>query len=100
MSSLVLVAALLASFCSTASPSCSSDETCDADSDDNSLIALLDPPEKLQQRILSSQIRRNVIGSSEGIFVSIKTTVKYHNTRLPPILLTWLQNVFPSQVAS
>ena len=39
-----------------------------------------------------------VVNGSEDIFVSIKTTQKYHDTRLPPILLTWLQTIHPWQV--
>lgn len=35
---------------------------------------------------------------SEDIFVSIKTTQKYHGTRLPPLLMTWLQTIRPEQV--
>ena len=38
------------------------------------------------------------IDGSEGIFVSIKTTEKYHGTRLPPLVLTWLQTLQPQQV--
>ena len=41
---------------------------------------------------------RVVVNSSEDIFVSIKTTHKYHEIRLPPLVLTWLQAVSPEQV--
>jgi hypothetical protein len=36
--------------------------------------------------------------SSSGLYISVKTTSKYHSTRLPPIFLTWFQNVLPEQV--
>ena len=36
--------------------------------------------------------------SQEDIYITIRTTQKNHNTRLPPILLTWLQTVQPDQV--
>ncbi len=39
-----------------------------------------------------------VAPQSGGIYVSIKTAVKYHKPRLPAIMLTWLQNISPSQV--
>ena len=36
--------------------------------------------------------------SQNDIYITIKTTQKNHNTRLRPILLTWLQTVQPDQV--
>jgi hypothetical protein len=36
--------------------------------------------------------------SSSGLYISVRTTSKYHSTRLPPIFLTWFQNVLPGQV--
>lgn len=36
--------------------------------------------------------------SQDDIYITIKTTQKNHNTRLSPILLTWLQTVKPDQV--
>lgn len=41
---------------------------------------------------------REVVSGSEDIYVSIKTTQKYHTTRLPPVLFTWLQTINPQQV--
>lgn len=35
---------------------------------------------------------------SEGIYVSVKTTEKYHRSRLQLLLLTWLQTLTPHQV--
>ena len=35
-----------------------------------------------------------------GIFVSIKTTLENHKTRVAPSILTWLQTVKPEQVSS
>ena len=74
------------------SPSCSDEDTCDAEEK-----SWLGPLEGLLHDI-SSGVQRNVIQSSEGIFVSVKTAIKYHSTRLPPILFTWFQNIAPSQV--
>ena len=36
---------------------------------------------------------------SEGIYVSVKTTEKYHRSRLQLLLLTWLQTLTPHQVS-
>ena len=36
--------------------------------------------------------------SQDNIYITIKTTQKNHNTRIRPILLTWLQTVQPDQV--
>ena len=36
--------------------------------------------------------------SQDDIYITIKTTQKNHNTRLRPIVLTWLQTVQPDQV--
>jgi len=59
---------------------------------------LFDSSEVFNHRI-AGQVHKNVIVSDEEIFISIKTAEKYHSSRLPPILLTWLQNVLPSQVS-
>ncbi len=59
------------------------------------------PEEHLHEMFSSGSIGENVITPySDGIHVSIKTTVKYHKIRLPAIILTWLQNISPSQVKS
>ena len=49
--------------------------------------------------LMGGQAERMVVNDSEYIFVSIKTTQKYHATRLPPVLLTWIQTVQPEQVS-
>ena len=58
------------------------------------------PSERLVQLITENEesMKRPIISSSEGIYFSIRSTVKYHSTRLPSIILTWLQNIHPSQV--
>ena len=43
-------------------------------------------------------MKRPIINSSEGIYFSVRSTVKFHSTRLPSIILTWLKNIHPSQV--
>lgn len=53
---------------------------------------------KVLELLIGERQERVVVSGSEGIFVSIKTTQKYHATRLPPILLTWLQTINPQQV--
>lgn len=40
----------------------------------------------------------DVISQSEGIYFSIKTTQKYHSTRLSILILTWMQTVLSAQV--
>ena len=46
---------------------------------------------------ISTRVQRNITQSSDGLFISVKTISKYHDARLPPIMLTWFQNVNPSQ---
>ena len=48
--------------------------------------------------LAANHAKRVKIDDGEGIFVSIKTTEKYHRTRLPPLVLTWLQTLQPEQV--
>jgi hypothetical protein len=48
--------------------------------------------------LAANHAERVKIDGGEGIFVSIKTTGKYHETRLPPLVLTWLQTLQPEQV--
>lgn len=76
---------------------CPAEETCNGSSSLPAAASLATPTEKLI-RAISKKVQRNVVDSSEGLYVSIKTTLKYHSIRLPHILFTWLQNVFPSQV--
>lgn len=59
----------------------------------------LGPLDRLLYRICR-ECQDNVIKWSDRIFISVKTTSKYHSTRLPPILFTWLQNVLPDQVCA
>ncbi len=70
------------------------------------VLRVEDNHSSLQNKIISQNYspsdqssKENVITpESEGVYVSIKTTTKYHKTRLPSIILTWLQNLSPSQV--
>ena len=48
--------------------------------------------------LAAGHAERITVDGSEGIFVSIKTTEKYHRTRLPPVVVTWLQTLQPEQV--
>ena len=48
--------------------------------------------------LVASHAERLTVNRSKGILVSIKTTEKYHRTRLPPLVLTWLQTLQPEQV--
>ena len=70
------------------------EEACISDSHGGSCSVLTD-----SMAILTGGHAQNVVvNGSEDIFVSIKTTQKYHSTRLPPLLLTWLQTIHPHQV--
>ena len=104
---LFAVLVLLSSFfsCSTElSSSCSGDAECEEEGGPPS-SQLLSPSELLVQQIFSHTHSqegggREVTESSDGIFISIRTTLKYHYTRLPSVLLTWTQKLSPSQVVS
>lgn len=53
---------------------------------------------KSMSLLAENHAERVKIDGGEGIFVSIKTTEKYHGTRLPQLVLTWLQTLQPEQV--
>lgn len=53
---------------------------------------------KLMSLLAAGDAERIAVDGSEDIFVSIKTTEKYHGTRLPPLVFTWLQTLQPEQV--
>lgn len=51
--------------------------------------------------ILGKQPQRQTSGVeyySSAVYISVKTTVSYHESRLAVLLLTWLQTVRPKQV--
>lgn len=54
---------------------------------------------KSMELLVASHAEKAKVNGSEDIFVSIKTTKKYHGTRLPPLVLTWLQTLQPEQVS-
>lgn len=90
---LLVFAAILVVPCSS-STYCSGEEAvCEGEG-----TSLLDPPRDRLLYKISNEVQHNIISGSDRVFISIKTTSKYHSTRLPPILFTWLQNVIPSQV--
>ena len=72
-------------------PSCSNEEACNGK--EKSWIGR----ESDLLHLISNRTQRNVAQSSEDLFISLETTLKYHDTRLPPILFTWLQTINPSQ---
>lgn len=82
----VFLPSLCFSSCSDGGPPCKGGGT-----------SWLGPEEGLLYKI-SNKCQQDVIQPSDGVFFTIKTTFKYHSTRLPPILYTWLQTVSPSQV--
>ena len=49
--------------------------------------------------LMGGKAEKVVVSDSKDIFISIKSTQKYHETRLPPVLLTWIQTVEPEQVS-
>ena len=53
---------------------------------------------KSMSLLAAGHAERVAVDGSQGIFVSIKTTEKYHRTRLPPLVVTWLQTLQPEQV--
>lgn len=97
MAAIVLVFFVVVQVSLSFTDHCPAEETCNGSSSLPEAASLATPTEKLI-RAISKKVQRNVIDSSEGLYVSIKTTLKYHSIRLPHILFTWLQNVFPSQV--
>lgn len=99
-SRLFIVALLLTSTYSASS--CSDGEVCEEGGASSSFSHYLQPPERVIQQI-SHQISATegvAEASSAEIYVSIRTTLKYHSTRLPPILLTWIRKFSPSQVVA
>lgn len=96
---LLSVAVLLACLCRAAlSTSCSDDGECQGE-DHSPLSQALDPSERLIHEISDrTRTPQWIADSSEGIYVSVRTTPKYHRSRLPTILLSWMQTVSPAQV--
>ena len=46
-------------------------------------------------------LRWNLLGSrdkADKIYITVKTSTKYHKKRLAPLLVTWMQTVKPHQV--
>ena len=91
-------ALLLLSLARTANleESCSRDESSFADCDKGA--ELTQAMTKSMSLLAEGGAERVAIDGSEDMFVSIKTTEKYHGTRLPPVVLTWLQTLQPKQV--
>ena len=48
--------------------------------------------------VLGKQPERCATPEADDIYISIKTTQNYHKTRVPILILTWLQTVRPEQV--
>ena len=56
------------------------------------------PPNR-KVSLLGKQVERCLTGADD-IYIAIKTTHKNHKTRVPVLILTWLQTVKPEQVNS
>ena len=50
--------------------------------------------------VLGKQPERCTTSGADDIYISIKTTQRYHKTRVLMLILTWLQTVKPEQVNS
>ena len=90
--------ALLLSLAHTSSleETCSEDEHSSCEGD---LVArTTEVMTKSMSLLTAGHVERVTVDGSQGIFVSIKTTKKYHKTRLPSLILTWLQTLQPEQV--
>ena len=96
IANLLLVVAVQASIPEAEDPgTCSAEEGCE------DLSSPVNPSVVFHHRLQSLHRRVEKKGVlAKDIFISIKTTSKYHSTRLPSILFTWLQNVSPSQVVA
>ena len=77
---------------------CSRDESSFADCSKGENLAQETRMTRSMELLAGDHAERVTVDGSEGIFVSIKTTQKYHGTRLPPLVLTWLQTLRPEQV--
>ena len=50
-----------------------------------------------ERLLLGRRPHRLPVADTSGIHLSLKTAVKYHEERLPLVMLTWLQTVEPDQ---
>ena len=56
------------------------------------------PPSSIDPRYVVPDVQKNISSETKSIYFSVRTTVYNHNTRLPAVILTWMQTVLPSQV--